>query len=50
MLRLFESGFGEEARIIKNFRALGICVYDRDPDSGEQIDFKEESFGHYRFC
>ena len=43
MLRLFESGFREEGRIITNLRALGIVVYDRDPSSGEQLHFFEES-------
>jgi hypothetical protein len=43
ILRLFESGFLEESRIIKNLRAVGITVYDREPSSGEQISYKEES-------
>jgi hypothetical protein len=43
ILRLFESGFKEEARIVDNLRAVGIEIYDRDPSSGEQINFKEES-------
>ena len=43
MLRLFETGFREEDRIISNLRALGIVVYSRDPSSGQQINFKEES-------
>jgi hypothetical protein len=45
ILRLFESGFLEEDRIIKNLRAVGITVYSRDPDSGEQLHFKEEDLG-----
>jgi len=43
VLRLFDSGFKEEARIIDDLRAVGINVYNRDPASGEQINYKEES-------
>jgi hypothetical protein len=45
LLRLFESGYREEGRVIANLRNLGITVYDREPDSGEQINFKEDSTG-----
>lgn len=47
LLRLFESGYREEDRIIENLRSVGITVWSRDPDSGEQIHFKEEEFGHF---
>jgi hypothetical protein len=47
ILRLFESGFREESRIIKNLRDIGITVYSQDPDSGTQINFKEPTFGHF---
>ncbi len=47
VLRLFESGYKEEDRIIENLRSVGITVYSRDPDSGEQINFKEQEFGHF---
>jgi CRISPR/Cas system-associated exonuclease Cas4 (RecB family) len=42
MLRLFETGFREESRIIMNLRQAGIQVWDRG-DDGEQIRF--EMFG-----
>ena len=45
VLRLFDSGFKEEARIIKNLRDVGITVWDRDPHSGEQLHYKEDSLG-----
>ena len=47
MLRLFEHGYKEEDRIVDNLRSVGITVYSRDPDSGGQINFKEEEFGHF---
>lgn len=47
LLRLFESGYKEEDRIIENLRSVGITVWSRDPDSGEQLHFKEEEFGHF---
>ncbi len=47
MLRLFEHGYKEEDRIIDNLRSVGITIYSRDPDSGEQLNFKEEEFGHF---
>ena len=47
ILRLFESGYKEEDRIIENLRSVGIKIYSRDPDGGEQINFKEEEFGHF---
>ncbi len=47
ILRLFESGYKEEDRIIENLRSVGITIYSRDPDSGEQLHFKEEEFGHF---
>ena len=42
MLRLFESGFREESRIIMNLRSAGLQVWDRG-DDGNQIRF--EMFG-----
>ena len=47
ILRLFEHGYKEEDRIIENLRSVGITIYSRDPDSGEQLNFKEEEFGHF---
>lgn len=39
MLRLFEAGDREEGRIVENLRAIGVTVWDRDPDTGKQIRF-----------
>lgn len=36
LLRLFETGQLEEARLIRNLRAAGVTVMDLDPDSGRQ--------------
>jgi len=47
LLRLFESGYKEEDRIIENLRSVGITIYSRDPTSGEQLHFNEEKFGHF---
>lgn len=38
-LRLFETGDREEARIVANMRAIGVTVWDKDPDTGRQIRF-----------
>lgn len=40
ILRLFESGHREEARIIANLRAIDCMVYDRDAD-GKQFRYTE---------
>jgi hypothetical protein len=45
VLRLFQSGFREEARVIDDLRSAGITVYDRDPDTGKQIQYS--SFGNH---
>lgn len=39
LLRLFETGDREEERIVSNLRAIGVKVWDRDPDTGKQIRF-----------
>lgn len=36
MLRLFQTGHREEARLIDDLRAIGCEVLDRDPSTGEQ--------------
>ena len=46
MLRLFETGFREEARIIENLRSIGVTVYDRDVDTDTQIKY-ERFGGHF---
>jgi len=46
MLRLFDTGFSQEARIIKDLRKIGCEVYDTDPNTGRQINYSEFG-GHY---
>lgn len=41
MLRLFESGKLEEARVFNNLRAIGCEAYSEDPSSGRQFWFGE---------
>ncbi len=38
-LRLFQTGDREEGRLVENLRAVGVTVWDRDPDTGKQIRF-----------
>lgn len=38
-LRLFETGDREETRLIENLGAVGVKVWDRDPETGKQIRF-----------
>jgi len=45
VLRLFQTGFKEEARIIDDLRSIGIIVYDTNPDTGKQIQYS--SFGNH---
>jgi hypothetical protein len=47
MLRLFETGQKEEARIIDNLRSVGLEIYDREPDTGKQMNYSEPLFGHF---
>ena len=47
LLRLFQTGFKEEARIIKELRGIGITLWDRDPSSGEQIHFSDPDCQHF---
>lgn len=46
ILRLFQTGFKEESRIIDELRAVGITVYSADPLSGKQIHY-EDFGGHF---
>lgn len=39
LLRLFETGDREEGRIVANLRAVGVTVWDRDPETGKQIRY-----------
>lgn len=48
ILRLFETGHREEARVIANLRAIGIEVYDRDPrDPSKQINYHDLDCPHF---
>lgn len=40
MLRLFDTGNIEEARIIEDLRKIGVQVYIKDPDTGKQKEVK----------
>lgn len=46
LLRLFERGQMEEARIVKALRAIGATVFPVDPDTGNQWEFRDET-GHF---
>ena len=46
MLRLFETGDREEDRIVSNLRAVGVTVWERDPDTGQQVRFSAAG-GHF---
>jgi rubrerythrin len=46
VLRLFETGDREERRVIDNLRAIGVTVWDRDPETGKQIAFTAHG-GHF---
>lgn len=46
VLRLFETGDREESRIVSNLRAIGVTVWDKDPETGKQIAFSEFG-GHF---
>jgi hypothetical protein len=37
ILRLFDTGQREEARLIEELRGIGATVWDRDPESGDQF-------------
>lgn len=37
LLRLFETGQREEARLVRNLRAIGVTVLDVDPETGRQF-------------
>lgn len=46
MLRLFDTGHREEARIIQELKDVGIEVYDLDPETKRQVQF-EALGGHF---
>jgi len=39
LLRLFERGQVEEPRVVKELRGIGCEVMDKDPSTGEQVEF-----------
>lgn len=41
MLRLFETGQREEARLIENLRTIGVEVHNLDPETGKQFGFSD---------
>lgn len=45
-LRLFETGDREEGRLVDNLRAIGVTVWDLDPETGRQISFSAHG-GHF---
>jgi len=48
LLRLFQTGHREEARVIQDLRDIGIEVYDKMPDSDDDTQIRYESWGgHY---
>ncbi|MFA5650379.1 MAG: hypothetical protein WC914_04495 [Proteiniphilum sp.] len=44
VLRLFDTGQREEARLVNDLRNIGLEVHDRDPEAGGQI---RVSYGHH---
>jgi hypothetical protein len=46
LLRLFETGQLEEARLVANLRRIGVTVLDVDPDTGRQWVVRDGS-GHF---
>lgn len=45
MLRLFDTGHLQEARIVEDLRRAGFEVFDRDPQTGNQFEYSDET-GH----
>ena len=48
VLRLFDHGDVEETRLVRDLRAIGVTVYDLDPDTGRQFTFT--AFGGHFGC
>jgi len=46
LLRMFDTGNHEEARIVADLRAIGVRVWEVDDATGEQINFKRFG-GHF---
>lgn len=47
MLRLFQTGHREEARMLDDLEAIGLKIYRVDPETGNQWAFRDEN-GHLR--
>lgn len=47
MLRLFETGHREEARMIEDLKRIGVTIEERDPQTGEQWALRDTT-GHFR--
>lgn len=47
MLRLFEHGNIEETRVLSDLKNIGIEIYERDPETGKQISYREENNKHF---
>ena len=41
MLRLFDTGHQQEGRIVADLRATGLGVWDRDHNTGQQLEYVE---------
>ena len=46
LLRLFERGHAEEPSINRNLKAIGMTVWERDPETGKQFTFSDHG-GHF---
>ncbi|WP_135470522.1 oxidoreductase [Crenalkalicoccus roseus] len=46
LLRLFETGQREEARLVADLRRIGVTVLDTDPETGRQWALRDET-GHF---
>ena len=46
VLRLFQSGFREEPRVLANLRAIGCTVHETDPETGKQFRYSRHG-GHF---
>lgn len=46
MLRLFGTGHWQEERIVADLRAAGLSVWDKDPDTGAQVEYVDDT-GHF---
>ncbi len=47
LLRLFQRGHKEEPWLVEDMRAIGITVWDTNPDTGKQWSFSEPATGHH---